>query len=194
MAGSVLAGFRNDNSRNGGDGGFRTGDLGHLDADGFLWITGRLKEQYKLENGKYVVPVPIEEQLQLSGFISSAMVYGQNKPFNVALLVPDRDALLAWARGKGLNTADMPALLQRPEVQALYREQVLARYRLTADQKAGADAFWQACLSNDGALRGRFEQAQRTYQAWLASAGSRQQAQASEAGQAPRGPSKPGQP
>jgi hypothetical protein len=71
---------------------------------------------------------------------------------------------------------------------------VLARYRLTADQKAGADAFWQACLSNDGALRGRFEQAQQTYQAWLASAGSRQQAQASEAGQAPRGPSKPGQP
>ena len=52
------------------DGGFRTGDLGKLDEDGFLWITGRIKEQYKLENGKYVTPVPIEEELKLSPFIA----------------------------------------------------------------------------------------------------------------------------
>src|SRR5262249_17789624 len=67
------------------DGGFRTGDMGKLDRDGFLFITGRIKEQYKLENGKYVVPTPLEEQLKLSPLIANAMVYGDNKLYNVAL-------------------------------------------------------------------------------------------------------------
>ena len=84
------------------DGGFRTGDLGKLDGDGFLWITGRIKEQYKLENGKYVTPVPIEEELKLSPFITNVMVYGANKPFNVALIVPDGDAVKKLAAAEGL--------------------------------------------------------------------------------------------
>ena len=52
-------------------------------------MTGRLKEQYKLENGKYVVPGPIEEVLCRAHFISQALVYGDHKPHNVALIVPD---------------------------------------------------------------------------------------------------------
>jgi len=75
------------------DGSFRTGDLGRLDGDGYLWITGRIKEQYKLENGKYVVPSPLEDQLQLNGNILQAMVYGMNKLNNVAIIVPDFPAL-----------------------------------------------------------------------------------------------------
>lgn len=70
------------------DGGFRTGDIGHVDGEGFLHITGRLKEQYKLLNGKYVVPGPLEEQLKLSPLIANAFVYGDNKPYNVAVIVP----------------------------------------------------------------------------------------------------------
>ena len=62
------------------DGGFRSGDLGSRDEDGFISIRGRIKEQYKLENGKYVVPSPIEEQLQLSGFVTNIMVYGEQRP------------------------------------------------------------------------------------------------------------------
>ena len=52
------------------DGGFRTGDMGYIDPQGFLFITGRIKEQYKLENGKYVVPTPLEEQLKLSPYVA----------------------------------------------------------------------------------------------------------------------------
>ena len=68
---------------------FHTGDLGRLDEDGWLRVTGRLKEQYKLENGKYVVPTPIEESIGLSRFISQVVLCGANRPYNVALLVPD---------------------------------------------------------------------------------------------------------
>src|SRR6218665_396847 len=103
--------------------GFRTGDMGYLDDDGYLWITGRIKEQYKLENGKYVSPAPIEQSLQLSSFIVNAMLHGQNKPFNRAIIVPDMGSLTKWAEEKGLSTA-MPALLTLPEVQQLYREQI----------------------------------------------------------------------
>ena len=63
--------------------------MGRLDDDGFLYITGRIKEQYKLENGKYVVPAPLEELLQLSGFVTQVFIFGFNKPFNTALVVPD---------------------------------------------------------------------------------------------------------
>jgi len=107
-----------------GDGGFRTGDMGYIDQNGFLVITGRIKEQYKLENGKYVVPVPIEEALKLNPYIANAMVDGANRPFNVALIVPDLDVLKEWAQKKGLDTNSIPELLKRPEVQALFREQI----------------------------------------------------------------------
>lgn len=68
---------------------FHTGDMGKIDEDGFLSVTGRLKEQYKLENGKYVVPTPIEESIAMSRFISQVVVCGANRPHNCALIVPD---------------------------------------------------------------------------------------------------------
>ncbi|MCS6899217.1 MAG: long-chain fatty acid--CoA ligase [Myxococcales bacterium] len=97
------------------DGGFRTGDMGHLDADGFLWITGRIKEQYKLENGKYVVPAPLEEQLKLSRFITNVMIFGDNKPYNVALIVPDAESLKEWAAANNI-TGSMEELIKNPKV------------------------------------------------------------------------------
>jgi long-chain acyl-CoA synthetase len=106
------------------DGGFRTGDLGHLDEDGYLFIRGRIKEQYKLENGKYVVPSPIEEQLQLSGFINQVMVYGEQRPFNVAVVVPDFEYLQQWATEHGLDTSDLDALLNDAQVRELYKTEI----------------------------------------------------------------------
>lgn len=72
---------------------FRTGDLGYLDSDDRLFITGRIKEQYKLENGKFVVPTLIEKELILSPFIKQIIVYGENRPFNIALIVPEIENL-----------------------------------------------------------------------------------------------------
>lgn len=108
------------------EGHFRTGDLGRIDEDGFLYITGRIKEQYKLENGKYVVPAPLEELLQLSPFINQACIHGFNKPFNVALLVPDRAALEKWAGEHGIG-GDYDAILSHADTRKLFTEQ-LERY------------------------------------------------------------------
>ena len=97
--------------------------MGYVDEDGFLFITGRIKEQYKLENGKYVVPAPLEEQLKLSPYITSAFIYGDNKPYNVALIVPDMEALEKWARDQGVSGSG-DELVKNERVQALMREQI----------------------------------------------------------------------
>jgi long-chain acyl-CoA synthetase len=60
-----------------------------MDEEGWVKITGRIKEQYKLENGKYVVPTPIESAISMSRFISQVVLCGANRPFNIALLVPE---------------------------------------------------------------------------------------------------------
>ncbi|HKU43916.1 MAG TPA: long-chain fatty acid--CoA ligase [Polyangiales bacterium] len=105
------------------EGGLRTGDIGRLDADGYLYITGRVKELYKLENGKYVAPAPLEETVTLSPYIQQCVVYGSNRPHNVALIVPDLVAVAAWAKQNGIE-AEGEALLSEPRVQALLEGEI----------------------------------------------------------------------
>jgi long-chain acyl-CoA synthetase len=103
--------------------GFRSGDLGFIDEEGFLFITGRVKEQYKLLNGKYVVPTPLEEKIKLSPYISNVMVSGMNREYNVAVVIPDYEVLKGWAAEKGLDPN--PASLARNEqLRALIEEEV----------------------------------------------------------------------
>ena len=83
------------------DGWLRTGDIGHLDADGYLVITDRKKELLKTAAGKFVAPAPIEIRLRTSPYISSAMVVGDGKKFVSALIVPNRTAIEAKARAEG---------------------------------------------------------------------------------------------
>ena len=64
-----------------------------MDEEGWIKVTGRIKEQYKLENGKYVVPAPIENAIGMSRFVSQVVVCGANRPHNVALIVPDWAAI-----------------------------------------------------------------------------------------------------
>jgi long-chain acyl-CoA synthetase len=97
------------------DGGFRTGDLGRLDDEGFLFVTGRVKELYKLANGKYVVPTLVEDYLSLSPYIASGMVYGDGRPYNVALIVPEFEAVAEWAKAEGIEL-DQDELVHDPRV------------------------------------------------------------------------------
>lgn len=95
---------------------FRSGDMGLVTADGFVKVTGRFKEQYKLENGKYVVPTLIEDLVKLSGFVSQAYVYGDNRAYNVCLMVPDFDAVKKWAKQNAIGDLSPEALVQNSEV------------------------------------------------------------------------------
>ncbi|MBN2436973.1 MAG: AMP-binding protein [Deltaproteobacteria bacterium] len=85
--------------------GIRTGDQGHLTSDGFLYITGRFKDEYKLSNGKYIHPESIETDIKLLRNIANAFVYGEGKAYNIAIIVPDfammkkDDRIAKWAQG-----------------------------------------------------------------------------------------------
>ena len=74
-------------------GKFRTGDLGKLTSDGFLCITGRVKSQFKLQNGKYVSPAPLEENVKLSPYVEGAVLDGRNMVKTYLIIHPDMKAL-----------------------------------------------------------------------------------------------------
>ena len=98
------------------DGGIRTGDRGRLDEDGFLWITGRIKEQFKLENGKFVFPAALEEDIMLVPWVQNALIYGENRLYTICLVVPDFFALERYAAKNGID-ADPKTLIGRREIQ-----------------------------------------------------------------------------
>jgi len=122
---NIMQGYHNRDDENKAvlmeDRTFRSGDMGYLDEDGYLFITGRIKEQYKLENGKYVVPSPLEEELKLSPFIANVMIHGANKPYNVALVVPDKAAVEKWASEQGKSVDDLE---KSDEVKKLLEEEL----------------------------------------------------------------------
>jgi long-chain acyl-CoA synthetase len=89
------------------DGGLRTGDLGRFDAEGYLTITGRIKELYKLENGRYVAPAPLEEELKVCPYVANVVLYGSDKPYNVALVVPNQQRLEEWAKAGGVELGNV---------------------------------------------------------------------------------------
>jgi long-chain acyl-CoA synthetase len=128
---NVMQGYHNRPEENAAvftaDGGFRTGDMGYVDPHGYLYITGRIKEQYKLENGKYVVPTPLEEEIKLSPFVANVMVYGDNRPYNVAVIVANVDAVRERLSADGATLPAGDALLEDPRVRALFKEEI-AKY------------------------------------------------------------------
>jgi long-chain acyl-CoA synthetase len=107
-----------------GEGWFHTGDVGVIDADGFLTITDRKKDLIVTSGGKNIAPQPIENVLKASPLIGEVVMIGDRRNFPSALVVPNFEALEKWAREKGLPSSSREELVQRPEVVALYDQTV----------------------------------------------------------------------
>ena len=128
------------------EGWFRTGDIGHLDADGFLFITDRKKEMLKTSGGKMVAPQPIESKLKTSLMVAQAALVGDRHKFISALLSPNFVALEDWARHHGIETKSRAELVADSRVLALYGEivrevngslanfETLKRFRVVAEE------------------------------------------------------------
>ena len=86
-------------------GTFRTGDLGKLSADGYLSITGRVKSQFKLENGKYVSPAPLEENVKLSPLVEQAALDGRNMLKTYLIVHPNLEAMKAALSSAGVDAS-----------------------------------------------------------------------------------------
>jgi long-chain acyl-CoA synthetase len=92
------------------EGWFHTGDVGHVDDDGYVWITGRKKDLIVTAAGKNVAPAPLEDELRAHPLISQAMVVGEGRPFIAALITIDEEAFATWAEEHGL---DEPVVSER---------------------------------------------------------------------------------
>ena len=107
------------------NGYFHTGDIGHIDEDGFLKITDRKKAMFKTSGGKYIAPQVIENAMKQSVFIEQIMVVGENQKFPAALIQLNFDALEAWAKEKQLNlTADRATWCENTDVQNKVMDEV----------------------------------------------------------------------
>ena len=106
------------------DGWFHTGDIGTLDANGYLSITDRKKDLLVTSGGKKIAPQPIEAVLKRSPLVNEAVVLGDRRKYAAALLVPDFAALERRLRELGPPPHEGPRadLLARPDVVALYQE------------------------------------------------------------------------
>jgi long-chain acyl-CoA synthetase len=114
-------------------GWFHTGDIGHLDADGFLFITDRKKELLKTSGGKMVAPQPIENKLKNNLLVANAALVGDRHKFISALIAPNFAALEEWAAQHGIHAESRAALVADPRIVGLYGEVILEVNRTLAN-------------------------------------------------------------
>ena len=104
------------------DGWFKTGDIGRLDPDGYLYVTDRKKDLLKTSGGKFIAPQPIENALKHNSLVAEAVVVGDKRKFPAVLLFPNFAALEARAATKGIDFASRSELVELAPVRAWYAE------------------------------------------------------------------------
>ena len=128
------------------DGWFKTGDIAHIDADGFLFITDRKKELLKTSGGKLVAPQPIENKLKNNVLVAQAALVGDKHKYISALISPNFVALEEWARHRGIHHQSRANLVSDSRIVALYSDivrevngtlanfETLKRFRVVAEE------------------------------------------------------------
>ena len=106
------------------DGWFRTGDIGKLDEEGFLSITDRKKELFKTSGGKYIAPAPIEQMIKASRFVNQVVLIGNERKFPAALVVPNFEQLVNYARIKSLEIKSPAEFCVHPRIVDLIERQI----------------------------------------------------------------------
>jgi long-chain acyl-CoA synthetase len=123
---NIFAGYHNRGEESFGaveDGWMHTGDLGSIDADGYLSITGRKKDIIITAGGKNLTPANIENDLKQCRWISQAVMHGDQRPYPVVLITLDEEEIPSYAHEHDLPQ-DIPSLCQRPEIRALIQQEV----------------------------------------------------------------------
>ncbi len=106
------------------DGWFRTGDIGDLDADGYLTITDRKKELFKTSGGKYIAPSHIEQMIKSSRFVNQVVLVGNERKFPAALIVPNFEMLESYAELKGLEIKTPAEFCKHERIRNLFERQI----------------------------------------------------------------------
>jgi len=123
---SIFVGYWNKEKETGeaftDDGWFKTGDIGNLDANGFLSITDRKKELLKTSGGKLIAPQPIENKLKSHSLVGQAAMVGDKHKFASVLISPNFAALKGWAKGQGITSEDHKSLVEDDRVKRAYQE------------------------------------------------------------------------
>jgi long-chain acyl-CoA synthetase len=137
---------------------FKTGDIGRIDEDGFLYVTDRKKDLLKTSGGKFIAPQPIESSFKHHPWIAEAIVIGDKRKFPAVLLIPNFAAVETYARMEGLAFSSRNELIAVPEVHARFAEIVrsvnedlaqferLKKFRLIAEELSSANGTLTASM------------------------------------------------
>jgi len=106
------------------DGWLHTGDVGRMDADGFFYITDRMKDIIITAGGKNITPSEFENQLKFSPFITDAVVIGDKRPYLVALVMIDHENVERYAQDAAIPFSNFASLCRRPEIQQLIQTEI----------------------------------------------------------------------